>query len=336
MTKAGRRCSITTLSDLRNKETGTLVCEPLKRGCFFCEFHAVLFWATMQPPEDALDHQRSQRIFIMDLETTGLSPTRDFIVELGAVEIASGAVYCTVVQPPKLPDTIGVHGISPEELALGPKFPDAMCRFLHFVRLLTECTWSSGPEQKEVHSVGSSAELLSAQSSRTADVVIVAHNGCKFDFPFLCAECLRHGISLDTFAAWRFVDSLDLFRALNSILGDTTDFECGGCSKLQCLARQVSIDRLGPRSNEKVAHRALADVESLRSVLETAAARLDIPLKRLLAPFSSWMHVEATQAQLKILMQPARSSAVAAPTTPCKRVTASVALEESPVKKLRQ
>ena len=68
----------------------------------------------MQPPEDAFDNQRSQRIFIMDLETTGLSPTRDFIVELGAVEIASGAVYCTVVQPPRLPGTIGVHGISHE------------------------------------------------------------------------------------------------------------------------------------------------------------------------------------------------------------------------------
>ena len=211
-----------------------------------------------------------------------------------------------------------------------------MCRFLRFVCLLTEFSWSPRPEQREVHSVGSSAELLLGQSSRTVDVVVVAHNGFKFDFPFLCAECLRHGISLETFAAWRFVDSLDLLRALSSILGDATDFARGGCSKLQCLARQVSIDRLGPRGNERVAHRALADVESLRSVLETAAVRLDIPLNRLLAPFSRWMHVAATQAQLNILMQPARSSAVATPTTPCKRVTVSAALEETPTKLLRQ
>ena len=60
------------------------------------------------------------------------------------------------------------------------------------------------------------------------EIVIVAHNGMKFDFPFLCSKCYRNEIELERFVHWRFVDTLDIVRALDGEV-------YGGCVKLQCL-----------------------------------------------------------------------------------------------------
>ena len=73
----------------------------------------------------------------------------------------------------------------------------------------------------------------SALKEMPPNIVIVAHNGIKFDFPFLCSECFRNGIYLENFAHWRFVDTLEVVRALGS---DSH----GGCVKLQCLLRHLT------------------------------------------------------------------------------------------------
>ena len=60
-----------------------------------------------------------------------------------------------------------------------------------------------------------------------SEVVPVAHNGYKFDFPFLLSECQRNGLDWgEVSKSWRFVDTLDIVRAI--------DLEVfGGCQKLQ-------------------------------------------------------------------------------------------------------
>ena len=75
------------------------------------------------------------------------------------------------------------------------------------------------------------------------EVVLIAHNGYKFDFAFLLNECHRNDLDCGEFRSWRFVDTLDLVRAI-----DPEVF--GGCQKLQCLRHCADV-------GDFRAHRAL-------------------------------------------------------------------------------
>ena len=95
----------------------------------------------------------------------------------------------------------------------------------------------------------------------------------KFDFPFLCSECLRNDIDIGCFAGWGFADTLEVFRAMGA---ETY----GGCAELQCLVR----NRRGAAADFH-AHRALDDCRALKAVLESVAASLGISPRVLLQPF---------------------------------------------------
>ena len=77
--------------------------------------------------------------------------------------------------------------------------------------------------------------MLPTKPYETPRIVLVGHNGVKFDFPFLLSECMRQEVPLAVFAEWRYVDTLSLLRAVESSLH-------GGCVKLQCLLRAVGDD----------------------------------------------------------------------------------------------
>lgn len=91
ITRAGRRCSITSISSMVDAASKKLVCEPLKRGGCFCVFHACSFCVRPAAFGDAIN-------VFLSLETTGLSVVTDHIVEIGAVD-ANGVVFATVVDP---------------------------------------------------------------------------------------------------------------------------------------------------------------------------------------------------------------------------------------------
>ena len=110
----------------------------------------------------------------------------------------------------------------------------------------------------------------------------------KFAFPFLCSECFRNQIHLDCLENWRYVDSLDVVKALDS---ETH----GGCVKLQCLLR-----RLAP-AEDLQAHRALSDCYALRSVVDTLAASLGVSSSLLLRPFVCEFDSSTTLTNLSIL-----------------------------------
>ena len=123
-TKSGRRCSITSKSDM--KDNGRLVCEPLLNGGKFCLYHTVIFNHFQVKVDDAI-------VVYLDFETTGLDVMEHNIVEIGLVEHSSSAVFSTVVCPPKF-ETNTVHGISDDELREGPTFPLAFDRMISFLK----------------------------------------------------------------------------------------------------------------------------------------------------------------------------------------------------------
>ena len=100
---------------------------------------------------------------VVDLETTGLSPSQERIVEVAVVVLDHRGVeqdtFCTLIDPGRDPGPTHVHGISADMVAGAPTFTD-------------------------VHPY--LAGLLSGR-------VVVGHNVDRFDLAFLLAECRRLG-----------------------------------------------------------------------------------------------------------------------------------------------
>ena len=116
---------------------------------------------------------------VFDVETTGLSATRDRIVELAACRIdRDGSTRCfhSLVNPGRRipPEVIKIHHITDEMVSGAPYFGDVGCRFLDFA----------------------------------AGSTLAAHNA-RFDLSFLQEELNRCGQAL-----WqgRTIDTLRLLR----------------------------------------------------------------------------------------------------------------------------
>jgi DNA polymerase III epsilon subunit-like protein len=118
LTRSGMRCSITSACRLVDNH-GRSVAEPLLCGSKRCIYHAQYF--VLQAGIE--DRDAASILCFVDLETTGLSFQRSFIVEVGACVHGSGAVFGALVRPPDLtsdmPVGSDVHGITSAELACG-------------------------------------------------------------------------------------------------------------------------------------------------------------------------------------------------------------------------
>ena len=68
-----------------------------------------------------------------------------------------------------------VHGISNEELCLGPPFVIAFARMVHFIECLLLVSIDSEDESSE------DGELPATHFKEQVEVILVAHNGYKFD-----------------------------------------------------------------------------------------------------------------------------------------------------------
>ena len=136
-----------------------------------------------------------------------------------------------MVRPDPLPPAgPSVHGIDNGELEHGPSFPIAFARlatFLDYIVNAAICERSDSSQED--------VDMLPMMLYETPRVVLVAHNGIKFDFPFLLSECMRQEVPVAVFADWRYIDTLHLLRAIDSGIH-------GGCIKLQCLLRVVGDD----------------------------------------------------------------------------------------------
>ena len=205
ITRSGQRCSITEATTLIDRNTGVLVSEPLRRGSRFCFYHM----ETMVRKPLPLLHDLE--FVLLDLETTGLSITQDRIVEIAALDM-HGAVFATVINPCQPVTAHAVHGISNQELMDGPTFPEAYWRFLTFLQILQR--------RAVVEDSDSSADgegRIPSLRGPVPCVILIAHNGFRFDFPLVLAECLRHNLQIGDLSACGFVDSLMVMQAIEAL-----------------------------------------------------------------------------------------------------------------------
>ena len=283
ITRAGRRCSITSTSSMVDAASKKLVCEPLKRGGCYCLFHACLFCVKPAVFGDAI-------IVFLDLETTGLSVVTDHIVEIGAVD-ANGVVCATVVDPFMASNGPAVHGISDTELQEGPTFPNAFSRLAYFLESLADNAISADEEDSSIDLPEDPA--LPHMKAESPDIVVVAHNGIKFDFPFLLSECYRCHMSLGFFAKLKYVDTLSIVRAIDGRV-------YGGCMKLQCML--LHLGEHGEGAKGLRAHRALDDAIVLKDVVGNIAHRAGVSMHCLLSAFSNELDLAASVAQLSSIL----------------------------------
>ncbi len=265
--KTGKQCSITDASSVLDSY-GRLASAPLLAGCDTCVFHLVTFVAL------PLAREHSFVGVCFDLETTGLSVTSDRILEIGAVEMDSGAAFGVVVNPGaafSASSDEAVHGIHRRELEQGVSFKRAYEQLNAFLNNALDMAMSEDSESEE-------EPTPPRLKNERPTLLLVAHNGRKFDFPFLIAECARNNLALN--ADFAYVDTL----AISQTLGNP-------CSKLQCLVHRLSTSELR-------AHRATEDCFTLRQICFAMGHTLGIEALQLLSRFAEGCDVDRTVANL--------------------------------------
>jgi len=283
ITRAGKPCSIAADCNLRD-EKGRLVAEPLKLGGNYCIFHAKPFCS-----KPAAVGDRRVLLVYIDLETTGVDLARDRIVELAATQdICHGSNFSTLIHVEESVLTAresgasSVHGIEREEILAAPDFVVAWGMFLHWLEMISN---------NAIEDASDSEGDVPAQPQpcdKEIVILLAAHNGIKFDFPFLLIECRRHGISWMPFETFLFVDTYVCMQHIAQ-----------GCLKLQCLVHSSNM------THNFQAHRALDDCMALRSVVNFTAARLGLSSMKLLLLVAVECDAQDSAVQISVLAEDA-------------------------------
>jgi DNA polymerase III epsilon subunit family exonuclease len=121
-----------------------------------------------------------RNLVVFDLETTGLSPQDDEIIQIAALrivdgEIAAGEDFFSYVKPRRRIDPF--------------------------------ITGFTGITDRDVHEAPGPVEVLARFSRYCGDALLVAHNGHTFDVPFLRRACDRRRCSVRQVS---YIDSLHL------------------------------------------------------------------------------------------------------------------------------
>lgn len=157
------------------------------------------------------------RPIFFDLETTGLNTRKDRIIEIAAFDPERGTTFQSLVHPQiKLSSTtIELCKITDEMVEKAPLFKKVAEQFISFCQ---------------------------------GEVLLIAHNGDQFDFPFMFFELQRAGVQVPHH--WYGLDSLKWARKYRRDLPRHT---------LQYLRQMFHVP-------ENQAHRALDDVRTLWTV----------------------------------------------------------------------
>ena len=186
---------------------------------------------------------------VLDLETTGFSYKNNNIIEIAAEVLSHEGIpledglYSSLICPPRpIPSFVSdLTGITQDMVKTKRIFSVVVVELFEFindrVNLLDE-----------------------RRASKIGSIILVAHNGSRFDFPFLLYEMKRNNL-LHLLQDPRFGYGLDTLL-LSKIVVRTTDLELPSSYKLSDLYEYVTTQRLGI-----AAHRATADVKATCSVL---------------------------------------------------------------------
>lgn len=169
-------------------------------------------------------------VVIFDLETTGFSRTWHEIIQIAAVRMQNGRVvqdelFSTFVRPAR--------------------------RVPLFITEITGITHS------DVCDAPCAADALSAFSRFVGRSTLIAHNGRRFDMPFIREACARHRVPTRPSL---FVDSMDFSRSIWSGRGGH------GLDAIMC--------RLGMPADANGRHTAPGDVACLGEAVSRMWRRL--------------------------------------------------------------
>jgi DNA polymerase-3 subunit epsilon len=119
-----------------------------------------------------------------DLETTGVKPGKDRVIEIAAYDPVNDRRFCTFTDPecPIPAESTAITQITDEMVKGAPLIKEALTTLMEFC---------------------------------TGEVVLIAHNNDAFDKLFLEAEFARAGLQLPE---WRYIDSLKWSRKYRSDL----------------------------------------------------------------------------------------------------------------------
>lgn len=174
-------------------------------------------------------------VISFDLETTGRETSTCRIIEIAAMNCATGEVWSTLVNP-------GVGELVPADITEITSITTEMVKEPS-VPIFADVA-------RQFHAV-----VATWEAAAELPPLLVAHNGRSFDTPFLVHEHRRAGLAMP--AHWRFGDSVLLARA---VLGASRDTNPAGGNSLGQLVSYFQLPQLQ-------AHRAESDARMLRDLL---------------------------------------------------------------------
>ena len=195
--------------------------------------------------EETLTIQSIQEYVVFDLETTGFNKKEDRIIEIGAIKVKNGKVvdrFSTLCAPIK----------AGKQMYISTKITEVTG--IKNVDLLNQI-----PESEAV-------KIFMCWLGESK--ISVAHNGAKFDIPFLKEACKRSNVE---FKFTHILDTMLLSKALNYVNNGNIPN-----NKQETLARYFGI--------EYQAHRAVNDCEALLKIfdkLKNDAENINFSLKKI-------------------------------------------------------
>lgn len=112
--------------------------------------------AHLPSPKSAGEQRLSEcRLIVLDLETTGLNPSKDQVIAIGAVAITANVIpledqFDLILRRPELDisETVLIHGIGPEALTRGHETEDALLYLLDWMNGDPVLAYHSAFDQK--------------------------------------------------------------------------------------------------------------------------------------------------------------------------------------------
>lgn len=191
-------------------------------------------------------YDRPATVLVFDTETTGLSREWGRIIEIAIRDLIGGknSTFQTLINPGRTVPNTDVHGIS-SDMVTRPGIPS----FEELIPILLQ--------------------FVNSRQRSGRPVLWIAHNGRRFDVPFLIREFKRCSVEIPE--DWYFLDTLYLARQLKKPDGSKL-----GSFSLNALREHYRIPLEGP------AHRAMHDVNVLAHVVQHLTYDLRITILELL------------------------------------------------------
>ncbi|MCL2176463.1 MAG: 3'-5' exonuclease [Firmicutes bacterium] len=172
---------------------------------------------------------------VFDIETTGLEPTLDTIIELAAVKLVDGVVVDTFSEliDPKIPlpaKITEITGLKDADLKGKPTLDKILPKFFEFCNAAN----TSGGFSEALGSIVGGGEAT-----------LVGHNSIKFDFPFVDYHARKQGIVFKN----KVLDTLQLSRQKLRLMS----------YRLENVARSLGVSLIN-------AHRALDDATATAEI----------------------------------------------------------------------